>query len=122
MQAPAEKIHRETFYIADYKPIDMRGWCDALSAELGVRAAPIVPVVAARMLAYAGDALNATIAPNFKFNSFRLRNILTPYVFNTDNLQVVVGSLPHDEASAIKQTVAWYRNVAKLAPGSTHEG
>ncbi|MES2236481.1 MAG: NAD(P)-dependent oxidoreductase [Pseudomonadota bacterium] len=116
MQAPASQIHRTTFYIADDKPIDMRSWCDALSAELGARASPVVPVAAARILACTGDVLNATIAPNFKFNSFRLHNILTPYVFNTDNLQAVVGPLPNDEASAIKQTVAWYRNVAKSGP------
>lgn len=122
MKAPAEKINRATFYIADYKPIDMRGWCDSLSAELGVRPSPIVPVVAAQMLAYVGDFLNATVAPNFKFNSFRLHNILTPYVFNTDNLQAVVGSLPHDEAYAIRQTVAWYRSMIELSSGRAHEG
>lgn len=115
MRAPAAQIHRETFYIADDKPIDMRGWCDALSAEIGVRASPVVPVGLAHMLAGIGDVLNKTIAPNFKFNSFRLRNILTPYVFNTDNLQAVVGALPIDQATGIRQAVAWYLDVAKKA-------
>lgn len=115
LDAPAAAVHGNTFYIADDKPIDMRGWCDALSAALGVQAAPVVPIAAARLLARLGDALNATIAPGFKFNSFRLRNIMTPYVFDTNNLQAIAGPLPNDHRSAIGATVDWYRNVARPA-------
>lgn len=113
LEAPTAAVHRNTFYIADDKPIDMRGWCDALSAALGVRPSPVIPVSAARLLARCGDMLNATVAPGFKFNSFRLRNIMTPYVFDTANLQAIVGPLPYDEQAAVRATVDWYRNVAK---------
>ena len=115
LEAPTAAVHRNTFYIADDRPIDMRGWCDALSVALGARASPVVPIAAARLLARCGDVLNATIAPGFKFNSFRLRNIMTPYVFDTTNLQVIVGPLPYDTLAAVKATVDWYRNVARPA-------
>lgn len=113
LEAPAAAIHRSTFYIADDEPIELRVWCDALAAALGARAPPVLPATAARLLARCGDMLNATIAPAFKFNSFRLRNIMTPYVFDTANLQAIVGPLPHDIASGVAATAAWYRDIAK---------
>jgi len=113
LEAPSAAVHRNTFYIADDKPIDMRGWCDDLSAALGVRSSPVIPTPAARLLARCGDVLNVTIAPGFKFNSFRLRNIMTPYVFDTANLQAIVGTLPHGDQAAVAATAAWYRDVAK---------
>ena len=38
LQAPAELIHRKTFYLADYEPIDLLAWCDAFQRALDVRA------------------------------------------------------------------------------------
>lgn len=115
LKAPGPALHRQTFYIADDIPIDMRGWCDDLSTALGVRTSPVIPAALAWLLARLGDGLDATIAPGFKFTSFRLRNIMSPYVFNTANLQAIVGPLPCDSGAAIAATVAWYRNVAQPA-------
>lgn len=115
MLASVGDVHRQTFYIADYEPIDMRAWCDALSASLGQRAVPTLPLFAAKGLARVGDGLNATIAPSFKFNSFRLRNILTSYVFDNRNLQAITGPLPVGPAAAVEATVAWYRSTGQRA-------
>lgn len=118
--APAAKVNGQTFYVADYKSIDMRSWCDQLSTEMGVRRSPVVPVALARLLALGGDALAATLAPRFKFTSFRLRNILTAYVFDTDNLEAITGPLPYDASSGIRETVKWYREIAtRRAQGSS---
>jgi GlcNAc-P-P-Und epimerase len=113
LEAPAAAIHRQTFYIADYLPIDLRGWCDALSMALIGRPARLMPSMVATSVARVGDVLNATIAPQFKLNSFRLRNIRTPYVFDTTNLEAVVGPVPHDFGAAVSQTVSWYTDVVK---------
>lgn len=115
LEAPTSALHRNTFYIADDQPIDMRRWCDALSVALAARPSPVIPVLVAQLLARCGDVLNATVAPRFKFNTFRLRNIMTPYVFDTSNLQEIVGPLPHDNQTAVTVTAAWYRDVAKPA-------
>ena len=115
LEAPVAQVHRQTFYIADYSPIDMRRWCDALSRALGGPASPVVPGSVARLLAGAGDLLNATVAPSFKFNSFRLRNILTPYVFDNRNLQAITGPLPVEAGAAVQATVDWYREVGRAA-------
>jgi len=113
--APASQMQRQTFYVADYAPIDMRGWCDALSRELGMPASPAVPLPVARLLARVGDALNATVAPGFKFNSFRLRNILTSYVFDNRNLEAITGPLPVAADAAVRATVDWYRQTGRAA-------
>ncbi|HYH42455.1 MAG TPA: NAD(P)-dependent oxidoreductase [Burkholderiales bacterium] len=115
MAAPSEQVHRQTFYVADSEAIDLRGWCDALSDQLGARHARVIPKGAARALAKVGDALKATVAPDFKFTSFRLRNILTPYVFDTRNLQAITGPLPHDQKAAVQATADWYLRVANPA-------
>ena len=112
LTAPAQSLYRSTFYIADYEPVDMRRWCDSLSRELGAKPPPILPSAVAQVLARVGDLLNATVAPSFKFNSFRLRNISTPYVFDTSDLQAVTGPLPFNNATAIRATVSWYRSLA----------
>ena len=110
LQASKKMVHSNTFYIADYKPIYLNEWCDDISAAMGAQTLPTIPLWAAKALAIGGDALNATFAPQFKFNRFRLRNILTPYVFDMTNLEAIVGELPHDYFSAIKDTVYWYYN------------
>ena len=113
MAAPAPSVHRQTFYIADDAPIELRTWCDALAAALEAPKVPVMPIPAARGLARVGDLLNATFMPHFKFNSFRLRNILTPYVFDTRNLQAVAGPQPYGFEDAVAMTASWYRDVVK---------
>lgn len=108
-------VHGRTFYIADYDPIDLRAWCDALALALGAAAPPSVPIPVARLLARLGDLLNATVAPSFKFNSARLRNILCPYVFDVEELARLTGGLPYTFADGIRLTVDWYRKLDATA-------
>lgn len=117
LSTPARNLHRSTFYIADYEPVDMRGWCDALSRELGAHPSPVLPSAIAHLLARVGDVLNATVAPGFKFNSFRLRNISTPYVFDNRDLRAVTGPLPFSNETAIRATVSWYRDIVDPGTG-----
>ncbi len=50
LQAPAELIHRKTFYLADYEPIDLQAWCDAFQRAFEVRPIRHVPFGLARAL------------------------------------------------------------------------
>jgi nucleoside-diphosphate-sugar epimerase len=109
MTAPAEKIWRRTFYIADYQPIDLRDWCNRIAGALGRRDPPTMPLPLAWAAAKVGDVLSRTIMPDFKFTSFRLKNINTPYLFDMRALSEVVGPIPIDLDTGIRQTVAWYR-------------
>ena len=51
LQAPAEQIHRRTFYLADYEPIDLMAWSDAFQRAFEARPIRHVPLALARTLA-----------------------------------------------------------------------
>ncbi len=104
----AAKMHRKTFYLADYHPLSLRDYADGLAREIGATRIPTVPLAVARFLAVTGDALNACGLRSFPFNSFRLNNILTEYVFDLSITEAVCGPLPFTQEQGIKETVKWF--------------
>lgn len=110
--AERELVHGQTFYLADYEPLELKTWCNALADALGAPHPPTMPVALAKCAARAGDVLAKTVAPRFPFNSFLLGNILTPYPFDMSGLKRVVGELPFGFGDAIKLTVEWYRSAS----------
>jgi nucleoside-diphosphate-sugar epimerase len=111
LEAPADRIHRKTLYLADYEPIDLLAWCDAFQRALQSRPIPHVPLGIARTLAYCGDAVNAIGVRNFPFNSFRLNNVLTQYRFDTKATEAICGSLPYTMEQGVTETAAWLREI-----------
>lgn len=111
IEAPVSSVHRRTFYIGDYVPIDLRRWAEAFRAALGAPPIRTVPIAVARSVAYAGDALNAIGFERFVLNSFRLRNVLTSSVMDLSSTQSVCGRLPYTETDGIDQTADWLRRV-----------
>jgi len=109
LESPAELIHRKTFYLADYQPISLRAWVDAFQRELSARPVPAVPEPLARIIAVAGDVINALGFKTFPFNSFRLNNILTEYVFDLSATEQVCGPLPYTMEQGVQESAAWIR-------------
>jgi len=114
LEAPAELIHGKTFYLADYKPIDLLAWSDAFQRAFNSRAIPHMPLSIARILAGCGDAVNAIGLRKFPFNSFRLNNVLTQYQFDLKPIEAVCGPLPYNMEQGVEETAAWLR---ELPPG-----
>ena len=112
LEAPAETVQRKTFYLADYKPIDLIAWSDTFQRAFGSRPIPHMPISVARMLAYCGDAVNALGAKNFPFNSFRLNNVLTQYQFDLKPTAAVCGPLPFNMEQGVAETTAWLRAIS----------
>jgi nucleoside-diphosphate-sugar epimerase len=115
LQAPAELMQRETFYLADYEPIDLQAWCDAFQRALDVPPIRHVPIDLARALARCGDAVNALGIRGFPFNSFRLNNVLTQYRFDTTATEAVCGRLPYTMEQGVAETAAWLRRMTAKA-------
>jgi nucleoside-diphosphate-sugar epimerase len=109
LDAPEASIHRRTFYLGDYQPIDLRAWAEAFRDELAAPRIRTVPVTAARAVARIGDTVNAIGFDRFPFNSFRLRNVLTPSVLDLSATEAVCGPLPYSLRDGIAQTSAWLR-------------
>jgi GlcNAc-P-P-Und epimerase len=111
LEAPAAAVHRQTFYVADYEPIDLRTWAEAFREQLDAPPIRTIPVPFAKAVARMGDVLNVLGVSRFPFNSFRLGNVLTPSVLDLSGTEAVCGPLPHPLGDGIVQTVAWLRAI-----------
>lgn len=107
IEAPAERIHEEVFYLADYHPISLRDWADGFRKEFGARRIPTLPEGLARLAARAGDVLNFLGFRNYPFNSFRLGNVLTEYRIDLAATERICGSLPYTVEQGITETAQW---------------
>ena len=110
---PAATIQRKTFYLADYQPLSLREYTDGLAREMGSPMIPTLPLGLARILALVGDALNTCGFKSFPFNSFRLNNILTEYVFDLARTKTVCGPLPFTQDDGIRVTAKWFLSGAR---------
>jgi GlcNAc-P-P-Und epimerase len=105
--ADADAIARRTFYLADYQPLSLRAWADAFQRRLGAPPIKSVPEPIARAGATVGDALNRLGWRRFPYNSFRLGNVLTEYVFDLTPTRDVCGPLPCSVEEGVEATVRW---------------
>ncbi|MBU4377283.1 MAG: NAD(P)-dependent oxidoreductase [Candidatus Omnitrophica bacterium] len=108
LTAEAAKIQGKTFYLADYKPLSLRDYADGLAREMCAPRIPTVPLAIARLLAVTGDIFNVCGFRRFPFNSFRLNNILTEYVFDLSSTKAACGPLPFTHEQGIKETAQWF--------------
>lgn len=110
MEAPTEQVHRKTFYLADYEPISLRNWTNLIKEELRAEPIPTYPEYIAKLAAKMGDAINWFGFKKFPFNSFRLNNILTEYIFDISETQKICGTLPYTTEQGVKELVNWLKN------------
>lgn len=108
LRAEVVSMHRKTFYLADYQPLSLRDYADGLAREMRASKIPTVPIAVARLLAATGDILNACGFRRFPFNSFRLNNILTEYIFDMSSTENVCGPEPFTQEHGIKETAQWF--------------
>lgn len=108
VDADAARVHGRTFYLSDYQPTSLRDYTSSLAKYLGARPIPTLPLPLARLLARLGDGLNFCGFKRFPFNSFRLRNIRTEYVFDVSETEAVCGPLPYDWEGGIAETARWF--------------
>ena len=116
LEAPAEQVHRQTFYLADYRPTSLRQWADTFQRELGARLIRTYPETLAKAAAKLGDLVNLVGFKDFPFNSFRLNNILTEYRFDLSKTEKVCGPLPYTAEQGVKETVQWLVGDGILPP------
>ena len=118
LEAPAPQMHSRTFYLCDYQPLSLREYADGLAEAMGAPVIPTLPVPAARLLARAGDLLSRLGVTRVPFNTFRLNNILTEYVFDTEELHRICGPLPFNPSTGMAMTAKWYRDIEQGRPSA----
>lgn len=108
LNAPAEKIHREVFYLGDYVPTDIHKWADEIASEMGIKIKTI-PFPLIIFAAKGGDVLKL-FGINFPMTSFRLKNMTTNNIVNLSNIKDIAPDLPFSRSDGIKLTLNWLKN------------
>jgi nucleoside-diphosphate-sugar epimerase len=106
--APADLVHRKTFYLADYQPVAVAEWTSQIAAAFGSRPIRTVPVSLFRVAAVAGDFMER-FGFEFLMNSLRLNNLTHDMVYDTSATEAVVGALPFSIEEGIDRTIEWMR-------------
>ena len=116
MEAPAETIQGEVFYLSDYDEFTIRAWADAIAAATGGGIIRTVPAWTIRLLARVGDLCKILGWKSVPISSFRLRNMwLDTTHLPLDNIQALTGPLPFTMTDGVKRTVEWMRREGLLA-------
>ena len=110
-EAPAERVNRKVFYVADYEPMAVQDWAEALRKALGAPPIRTLPRFVARAMAIAGDSLVAMGVSSFPYHSGRLRNVITPFQSDTSRICELCPDLPYALPEAAKITADWVRAV-----------
>ncbi len=113
LEAPAERVGNKVFYLADYEPLSLQAWADEFSQQFGAPPIRTIPLAVATGAARVGDLVNAAGLRSFPFNSFRLKNVMTPYLFDLEATREVCGPLPFTMQAGVAATIAWLRGVGK---------
>lgn len=107
VEAPPEQVHRRTFYLADYQALELHVFVNQVQTALNAPRVRRVPLPLLTSVAVFGNGLRRLGWKNPPLTSFRLSNILTSEVQDTQPLEKVVGQLPYSVEQGIAETVAW---------------
>ena len=96
----------KSVYICDYMPLELQSWACLIQNVSNAPAIKEFPYVFFKILALFGDALKL-INVEFPLTSFRLRNMLTESIHNSDPLRKLTGDLPYTVDHGVRLTINW---------------
>lgn len=97
MNAKNKFFKEKTYYICDYKSIELRQWSDKISMLINGKKVKItIPIFLAKLLALLGDFFILFGFTKLPITTFRLKNILTNFNINTHSLKKLCGKLPYN--------------------------
>lgn len=107
LKAPRSLVDRRTFYLADYPPIEVMAMANQIRSQSSLTPVKQVPIPLLKMLARFGDIAKIAGLKNPPLTSFRLSNLLTPMLYDTTDLQSIVGNLPFSLEEGVSHTLNW---------------
>lgn len=105
LNAPADKVSRQTFYVGD-RPIDIYEWVDAFSMALCGQHARKVPRLILRMIGLVGDVAGA-VRIKFPLTSSRVRSMTQNYLTPMGKPFETFGEPPFSLKMGVQKTVEW---------------
>jgi nucleoside-diphosphate-sugar epimerase len=110
LEAPAEKVHKKTFYLADYEPVELYEFATLVQRALGARPIKVVPPGVLKGIAFIGDFLQKLGWRNIPLTSFRYGNIVTSEIQDVEPLRNVVKQLPYTVDKGVEITAKWMQS------------
>jgi GlcNAc-P-P-Und epimerase len=114
MQADVAVIHRQTFYLEDYPPINVRHMANHIQETLQVKKIRTLPILPLRAAGLLGDIAQRFGWQEPPLTSFRLNNLLTTMIYESAALEKVVGDLPFSMEDGIHKTIRWMEDHGEL--------
>jgi nucleoside-diphosphate-sugar epimerase len=108
LDAPADAVAGRTFYLADYEPLELYEFVDAVRRALGARRVPLVPAPILAAASRLGD-IGQRLGLRPPLTSFRYRNLVTNELADVEPLRRITGPLPYSPNEGIDLTVGWLR-------------
>jgi nucleoside-diphosphate-sugar epimerase len=99
-----------TVYLADYEPVELWEWSQAIQRQLGARRVREVPLWILRVAARCGDAAKRLGYRKPPMTSFRLNNLLTDMIHDTRPLRAACGDMPYTMEEGVRITCEWLRS------------
>lgn len=106
-QANGASLLERTLYLADYEPIELKNWANTIQHALGARPVREIPLWLLQIGAIGGDLLQYFGYSKPPLNSFRLNNLLTEIIHDTDMLRAACGSVPYSMQQGVQITCDW---------------
>lgn len=104
-----DALRGQTFYLADYPALEVKEFADLISSISGRKKVFELPLFTLRILAYFGDSLKKCGYSNPPLTRFRLDNLLADMMYDTSNIQSVVGKLPFSLPDGVQKTLLWMK-------------
>lgn len=108
-RAPVEQTDGRTLYLADYEPVAVRQWADAIQRASGARRIPVLPLSLLRAGALLGEGFARAGWRRVPLTRFRLSNLIADMVYDLRPLESIVGPIPYSVEKGIALTVDWLR-------------
>lgn len=114
--ADRSRVCGRTFYLADYRPVELRAWAECIRRSFQAPAIREVPIWVLRCAAAVGDVLRAAGVKNPPLTSLRLSNLTKDAVMDTAPLEAICGDTPYDAERGVELTVDWIKTTQLERP------
>lgn len=114
VEAPVKEVNGKTVYLCDYPPLRIRDWTVQIQEAFGARPIKTAPISLLRIAAAAGDLTKKLGWQRPPLTRFRLNNLITEMVYDTEELERITGPLPFSTQEGVALTAAWLRKHDRL--------
>ena len=103
----AADISYKTYYLADYKPLNLLAWSSMIQTKFASGKVRELPLCVLQLGALVGETMKIFGYTNPPLSKSRLKNLLTDAVYDLNETQKVCGELPFETSDGVELTVKW---------------